>query len=474
MTLKGVIRRLRPNHLAGQITLLILASIVTFQAIVIVMFHVLDVEGRRHVVDQGDFIASVILALDIVPPPQREKLLLELSHATPYANISIRSERPPAAPVDDDDDNDGSFSNEIRVIGSLLWNDADVFAAAAPESNASDVLAVALRNGGYALVSIAQHQKPPRSVWRWLWQEVPGEPFILTPWARAALSFLIFTTVLVFWASNGIVAPLIRLARHAEQFPSAVDDEKPLVERGPSEIRELTRSINRMQARIRTMITSRAHILAAVSHDLRTIITRLKLRSEFIADKELQRKMLHDIDLMGAMLYKNLQHLRAESGKSDHSLLDLDSILQTVSDQFGDMGYDVSYRGGHHQMVVGSLTDLQRVFTNLVENAAHHATTIEIRVEDLPTNHIQIDVVDNGPGIAAENKESVFEPFVRGKPGRTIDARGGFGLGLSIVRSIVEHHGGSVRLLDHEPNGLIARVILPCGVADDAKPVASR
>ncbi|MGJ0505932.1 MAG: ATP-binding protein [Methylocystis sp.] len=458
-----LLRRLQPHRLAGQITFLILASIVCFQTVVLIAFHVLDVEGRRHIVDQSDFIASIILAVDAARADARTALLEEYAHAVPFANIHLVEGRPREADVDDRE-----FVNEIRMVQSDLWAGAVVFAASPPSERAPGIMAIGLRKGGYALVSISQHRKPPRSVWRWLWQPEPGTPFLLTPWALSAILFFLSTSVLVLWASNAIVEPLITLARHAEQFPGdgGPESERALPERGPGEVMELTRAINRMQRRIRSMITARTHVLAAVSHDLKTIITRLSLRSEFIAETELRVKMLRDIGLMDAMLHKNLQYLRSESDTSDYSAVDLDSVLQTVVDQFAETGESVTYRGGGRQMIIGSLTDMQRVFNNLVENAVHHGDHVEITIGETATGQLQIDVCDDGPGIPDEQKETVFEPFVRGEASRTIGHHSGFGLGLSIVRSLVERHGGSVTLLDRAPHGLIVRVVLPR--ADDA------
>ncbi|TLG78195.1 ATP-binding protein [Methylocystis sp. B8] len=445
------------NKLAVQITLLILVSIVAFQTIVLGMVHVF---GRRHIVDQGDFIAGIILALDVAPLSERATIVSELSHAVPYANIEIQESRPPAA--NDSSGRDVAFDNEIRHIDSRLWEGADVFEVGSPAPGDYGVLAVELRKGGYATISISQHQKSPGSIWRWLWQHAEDEPFILTQGARTALSFIIFTAIFIFWALNAIMAPLQRLAKYAEQIPNDVDTKTPLAEQGPQEVRELTRSLNRMQARISKMIAARAHVLAAVSHDLRTIITRLKLKTEFVSDESLQQRMMRDIDLMDGMLFKNLQYLRAEGDdKSDCSLIDLDSVLQTVADEFCDLGHNVTYHGDGHKMIFGSLSDIQRIFTNLVENATHHAKTADIFLAECQEGFLQIDVVDDGPGISAEAKQTAFEPFVRGQPGRTIDQHSGFGLGLSIVRSLVENHGGSVSLLDRHPNGLIARVLLP-------------
>ncbi len=459
--------RFRLNKLAVQITLLILVSIVAFQTIVIGMFHVF---GRRHIVDQGDFIASIIVALDVAPLSERANVISALSHAVPYANIEIEESRPPAA-VSSMGGGDLAFENEIRHIDSLLWNGADVFKVEGSAPGDYGVLAVELHKGGYATISIAQHQKSPGSIWRWLWQHAEDEPFILTQGARTALSFIIFTAIFIFWALNAIMAPLQRLAKYAEQIPNDVDPRTLLTEKGPHEVRELTRSLNRMQARISKMIAARAHVLAAVSHDLRTIITRLKLKTEFVCDENLQQRMMRDIDLMDAMLFKNLQYLRAErdDDKSDSSLIDLDSVLQTVADEFCDLGHHVTYHGDGHKMIFGSLCDVQRIFTNLVENATHYAKTVDIFLLERPEGLLQIDVVDDGPGISAESKQAAFEPFVRGQPGRTIDQHGGFGLGLSIVRSLLEHHGGSVSLIDRKPHGLIARVFLPRARESDDK-----
>lgn len=456
MTMRGLLQRLQPDRLAGQITLLILVAIVTFQTIVLVTFHVLDVEGRRHIVPQTDFVASVILALDAAPLEARQHLLTEFAHAVPFANIHILDGQPAKSEVED-----RSFRNEIRAIHTDLWEGSDVFAAAAPSGDNPGIMAVGLRKGGYALVSISQHRKPPRSVWRWLWEPDPGTPLMLTPWALSAILFFLCTSILVLWASDGIVAPLITLARNAEQFPGDGAAGEPLAERGPHEVRELTRSINRMQERIRTMITARTRVLAAVSHDLKTIITRLNLRTEFITDGDLRAKMLRDINLMDSMLKKNLQHLRAQSDHSDHSLIDLDSVLQTVTDQFADIGHNVRYQGGGHQMIMGSLTEMERVFSNLVENAIHHADEVRLSIAAFGADRLQVDVADNGPGIPDERKSAVFEPFVRGEPGRTLSNHSGFGLGLSIVRALVENHGGTVELLDRAPTGLIVRVTLP-------------
>jgi signal transduction histidine kinase len=275
------------------------------------------------------------------------------------------------------------------------------------------------------------------------------------------LFFILCATILTVWVSSAVVAPLVRLAREAERFPDESVDRSLIDEAGPREVRDLARALNRMQSRIHGMIEARSHALAAISHDLRTIITRIRLRSEFISDDSLKSKMLHDVDLMDSMLYKNLQHLRDARHAPERGLIDLDSVLQTVCDQYIDLGYDVTFRGGQHQIILGSLTEMQRVFSNLVENAVTHAKAVIVTLRQPSPELIQIDVEDDGPGIAAGRKSAVLEPFVRGEPARNMNDHVGFGLGLSIVRSLVEESKGSLELLDREPQGLIARVTLP-------------
>lgn len=455
MVLSDFVRRLRPDHLLGQISLVILGSIVVYQLVIVLLLHVMEAEGRRHYVSEADFLTGVLLALDTAPVTDRDALIRKIHFAAPYTSILIRDDRPVKFNT-----NEPVFTAEIRRINAHLIGPAKAFETT-PLHNMQDTLALELDKGGYAVVSVAQHRKPSRLLWRWLWEPEPRYPIFLTRWARLGFLFFISASVVLIWLSNYIVAPLNELAQRAESFPTKEGFAFPLVDRGPREIRDLSRSIRAMKARILAMVAERTQILAAVSHDLKTIITRMNLRTEFIADEDLRGKMQKDIRLMDAMLRKNLEYLRTENPRVDHSVIDLDSVIQTVADEFNDLGRDVVYSCDKKQTMRGSLSDMQRAFTNLVENATRHAKHVEIKVCEIPGNMIQIDVADDGPGIPDEMKSRVFEPFVRGDAARTISEHGGFGLGLAIVRSLVEGHGGSVKMLDRAPHGLIVRVTLP-------------
>ncbi|HEY8162310.1 MAG: ATP-binding protein [Methylocystis sp.] len=456
MVLSDFIRRLRPDHLLGQITLLILGSIVVYQMVIVLLLHVMESEGRRHYVSEADFLTGVLLALDSAPVSERRTLIQKIHFAAPYTGIVIRDDKPAALET-----SDPIFESEIRRINAHLIGAAKAFETT-PLHNMQDTLALPLEKGGYAVVSVAQHRKPSRLLWRWFSEPEEQYPIFMSRWGRLGFLFFISASVILIWLSNYIIAPLDDLARRAESFPTKADFPWPLIDRGPREIRDLTRSIRAMKARILAMVAERTQILAAVSHDLKTIITRLSLRTEFIEDDRLRWKMQKDIRVMDAMLRKNLEYLRTENPRVDHSAIALDSVIHTVVDEFNDLGCDVVYRcDKQHTTIRGSLSDMQRIFTNLVENATHHAKRVEIVVSEVAGNMIQIDVADDGPGVPDELKAKMFEPFVRGDTARTLGEHGGFGLGLAIVRSLVEGHGGAVQMLDRAPHGLIVRVILP-------------
>ena len=199
-------------------------------------------------------------------------------------------------------------------------------------------------------------------------------------------------------------------------------------------------------------------MLAAISHDLRTPITRLRLRSEYIEDPAQRTQTVRDLDQMQSMLESVLSLLRSESAARP-TLVDVAALLQMVCDQFSDSGYAVHYLGPDRAAFIVRPDEIIRAVTNLVENATRFGT--EVRVELLISgNQIIIDVVDDGPGIPDERKAAMLEPFVRGEEARTMDETAGFGLGLSITQAIVTAHGGRLLLLDNEPRGLRVRLLL--------------
>jgi len=284
-------------------------------------------------------------------------------------------------------------------------------------------------------------------------------PFWGGPWVLTLLFAIVSVSLLGLWAARALTAPLSSFAKAAESF-SLNGAAPPLPERGPEEIRSVAKALNRMRERITTLIDDRTKMLAAISHDLRTPITRMRLRSEFIEDDIHRHRMLSDLDQMRSMLESVLSFLRNDRKLEAMTLTDVASTLQLITDQFTDMGHKVAYDGPEHAMATVRPDDLHRSVTNLVENAVRFGALATIRLREAPDT-VTIEVEDDGPGISDARKDVMLEPFVRGDEARNMDEAAGFGLGLSIARSIVLAHGGELSLNDRQPHGLIVRIQLP-------------
>jgi signal transduction histidine kinase len=215
-----------------------------------------------------------------------------------------------------------------------------------------------------------------------------------------------------------------------------------------------------MRERITALIDDRTKMLAAISHDLRTPITRMRLRSEFIEDDGHRSRMLHDLDQMRSMLESVLSFLRNDRKLESMTLVDIATTLQLVTDQFADMGHKVAYDGPEHALATVRPDDLHRSITNLVENAVRFGAEATIRLR-MSSDIVTIDIEDDGPGISDARKDVMLEPFVRGDDARNMDEAAGFGLGLSIAHAVVLAHGGELSLNDRQPHGLMVRIQLP-------------
>ncbi|MGJ0620242.1 MAG: ATP-binding protein [Methylocystis sp.] len=278
--------------------------------------------------------------------------------------------------------------------------------------------------------------------------------FVMITLGFVAISLFVFS----LWAALSLTRPLTNFAKAVESFGL---DSVPsqLAETGPEEVRKATRAFNRMQRRIAEMAAQRTRMLTSVSHDLRTPITRMRLRAEFIEGNETKAKLLRDLDQMEAMVRGCLDYLRG-GFQQEVVTLDLASLLQAVVDQFCDVGADARYEGLDHVSVLGSPDDLERAFSNLIDNSVRYGKSPEVRLLESDGAAV-VEVVDKGPGIPQEKREAMLEPFERGDAGASLSAKEGFGLGLAIARAIVEAHGGRLTLDERAGGGLIARVSLP-------------
>ena len=451
--MKRLLRWLRPDTLGAQIALVLFAAIALFQVVVATTYVFSDPDWTIAVVEPSEIIATAATAIDAVAPPKRAATIAEMHRVAPWLKFTITDDAPAGSRI-------ALKTGTAELIRKRLWPDAIVRAPVVKMPKPDSDFAIGLRNGGYLVIGITEERRSQA-----LEEERRGTTAKRIAMSRnlesSAALFLVSALLLTVWLTLAVIAPLYRLMRQAEKLPLDRGRSEPIKESGPREIRHLSRALNRMQRRIDSMIESRSRALAAISHDLRTIITRMRLRTEFIGDEALKAKMMKDVETMDSMLHKNLVYLRGEESGVGMGLIDLDSLLQTIADEFADLGHDVSYAGGKHQTVYGSLEDFQRLFSNLVENAVNHGQHVVVSATQPQDGFIVVDVADDGPGIPAGKKDQLLEPFVRGEPARRVDAKSGFGLGLSIVASLTEKAGGKLQLLDRAPNGLIARVALP-------------
>ncbi|TFV40759.1 HAMP domain-containing protein [Bradyrhizobium frederickii] len=420
--------------IGGQIAALVLASTVALHLVVTTAFLISRPDSADAPPDGAHQLTDAALLLGAAEAGERPRLLADLARAFPKLGIEILA--PGTASVEESD------NQPLRGMRRHLGRGYKAVQLAPRDSQSR--IGVELPDG----TMIAGHVDGGSRPWFW------G-----APWLMALMTAFICVTVLGLWAARALAAPLSSFAKAAENF-SLDGGAEPLPERGPEEIRSVARAFNRMHERIARLMSDRTRMLAAISHDLRTPITRLRLRAEFIEDEGHRKRMLIDLDQMRAMLESVLSLLRDDRKVEAATLVDIASTLQLIADQFGDMGHAVRYEGPASATAAARPDDLHRGVTNLVENAVRFGAEVTIRL-DVSDSRLVIDVEDDGPGISDARKQEVLEPFVRGDDARTMDESTGFGLGLSIARAIALAHGGELSLHDRVPHGLIVRMQLP-------------
>lgn len=269
---------------------------------------------------------------------------------------------------------------------------------------------------------------------------------------------LSIVTVVVMFAVRQATKPLQQLARAADTLGRDLD-APPLAEEGPTETRRAAQAFNRMQARIKRLIDERARALAAVSHDLRTPLTRLRLRAELVDDEKLRHQMAADLDAMAAMIDATLGYLRGLQESEAARPIDINALLSSMAEDALVLGRKISLQGQAVAPYTGRLTALRRALQNLIDNAIKYGSSAHLRIED-GTAELRVLVEDEGPGIPPEELARVTDPYYRPDASRNSET-GGVGLGLSIVKDIALLHGGELLLENHPQGGLCATLILP-------------
>ena len=279
-----------------------------------------------------------------------------------------------------------------------------------------------------------------------------NRPFLWT----TALTLLI--AGLAIYAVRRATKPVSLFAMAAERLGIGLN-AAPLPETGTGEVRRAARAFNTMQSRLKRFVQDRTQMLAAISHDLRTPITRMRLRAEFVEDSEQRDKMLSDLDDMEAMISATLAFARDDAANEPAAPTDIAALIARIVSDEAEAGHATSYSGPDSMDLTIRPLGLKRALTNIIENAVKYGSCADVSLSKAG-DAIEILVDDKGPGIPDAEKEQVFTPFFRLEGSRSRDT-GGTGLGMTIARNAIRSMGGDIELLDRAEGGLRTRVTLP-------------
>ncbi len=454
--------RLPPRSLAGQLALLLAAAVIAAQALGFALFARERGTAYREAYREGVAARLVSLVRLIEDSPAELDARIAATASTAFlrvalgdlpqvaetagpgaAAVSARLAAALARPAGE---------TRVELAGEPFWRGGgeDDEARPPPRRPRWLLVSVRLEDGRWLNAATARPRVPP-----------PGGPFVASLLLSAAA-----VAVVGVLAARRLALPLRRLADAADRLGRG-EAVEALPDRGaaggPEEIRRTVGAFNQMRERLDRFVRDRTLMLAAVAHDLRTPITTLRLRAEFVDDAELRARMIGTLDEMQAMAEASLAFARGDAAGEPTRPVDLTALAESVVEDLAAHGLDAALEETVGEMAPVVLPcrplALRRALTNLVENATRYGGQARVRVGRRGQD-AWITVEDRGPGIPAADLERVFEPFVRLEESRNTET-GGAGLGLAIARSTVRAHGGDVRLENRADGGLRAVVVLP-------------
>lgn len=447
--MKALLRRVLPRTLAARTALFLLLALMAVQAAGLTI-HALDRVDLQRAATEREVSARIFglwRALVVALPERRASILSEIDLPTgldaaiddqPVVRVGMLPAPPPM----------------LRMVRP------EFLLGGPPRLRPREVQA-GMRFGTLYLAM----QLPDGTQWLNLTIHMPP----LRPWHSETflVAFLLMTAAaaaLIVWATRRLTRPVRDLARAANALGRDVN-APPMPEDGPLEVATAAHAFNTMAGRIRRFVGDRTQMLAAIGHDLRTPITRLKLRAEFMDDEEQRAKMLSDLEEMEGMVNATLAFARDDAAAEPSVPLDLAALCRTVLDEAADARPEAdaegfSYAGPERLTIRARPIALKRALANLVANAANYGGVARVVMTPPQGGQIQLRVEDDGPGIPEESREAVFQPFRRLEVSRNRET-GGVGLGLPIARNILRAHGGDVVLRNRPEGGLSAEVTLP-------------
>ncbi|HFP9394779.1 TPA: ATP-binding protein [Raoultella ornithinolytica] len=307
---------------------------------------------------------------------------------------------------------------------------------------------------------ITLHDGAPLSID--LWPRLPA----IARWLPAVLIVQFLLLLACAWyAVRQVVRPMTRFTRAIDALQPANSAPGMMAVQGPVEVQHAARAFNAMQTRIRDHLQERARILAAISHDLQTPITRMKLRLEMTDAPELRDKLLQDLDNMSRLVREGIAFARsAQPLEEKRQRLDLNAFLDSIALDYADVGRPVAFIPAEEGRVVLTQPQaLRRIMTNLIDNGLKFAERVDIRLSYAMNGDPIIQVMDNGPGIPEASLEEVLQPFFRLENSRNRET-GGTGLGLAIAAQLTSQMPGTLRLGNRPEGGLEAIIRLDSAV----------
>ena len=493
----SLLGRLWPRRLAGQLITLLLLALILSQAASVLIFlderrFAIRAAERKQILERT---ASVVRLIESTPQALHGQIVRSAS--TGHLRFWLAAER--AAQTDEAERADNHLQRRLKsliddglvreVVVDLsdedgLWRgrarDRDGDAEGAGELVPARADEIGPDGGNDAIGPDGgndeeprrrgqRHRRAPSSLlisarlddgqWLNVGMSVP------TPSPRWALPSLLSMGVMAVALSLIVVFMVRRITRPMAQLAAAAESVgrgesvAPLAERGPLDVRQTTRAFNRMHDRLQRFVQDRTRMLAAISHDLRTPITSLRLRAEFVEDDEMRAKILETLDEMQRMTEATLAFAREEAAREDTRTVDLGALIESLCDDLAEMGMDVVFAGADKTPYPCRPVGLKRAIRNLVENAVAYGERARVALERGP-DEFAIVIDDDGGGIPEADFERVFAPFVRLEESRSRET-GGIGLGMAIARSIVRGHGGDITLANRTDGGLRAIIHLP-------------
>lgn len=458
-------KHLLPRSLSGQTLAVVIVGLAVSHTIGIAFYSVdreeavLSAEG----VDFADRVVGLVNLLQLLPGQWRNDIVAAADGRKFHVALgttAIARNRDTEAPL--------ARSVSAYLQTQLPGSPADRFIVSITDSasvgNASGQDTATMRalldaqQGGmeYSILNISVHIEEP--LWLNFVGVIPEPAASGLLWAGAyILTVTLGIGAVSIWLVWRVTAPLTAFSRAADRLGKNIHAD-PLPEGGPLEVAQASQAFNAMQERLRRLVENRTQLLAAVSHDLRTPITLLRLRAELMEDEQEQAKVMATLEEMESMVTSVLDFTRSTFHDEPQRQVDLAALVDSICDDRVDSGATVEFDSPGQIPYICRRIELKRALTNLIDNAIKYGGGARVTVE---RNASAIDVLvdDDGPGIPDDKMETIFMPFHR------IDASrgqgGGIGLGLSIAQAIVHGHGGNIYLENRPGGGLRARVSLP-------------